>query len=63
MKEAHTLFYKPFRYFEHPSSNYPGSSEIADIERLIAEGQFSESRRHSAELITAALQGLRYLET
>ncbi|ETW77491.1 ATP exporter [Heterobasidion irregulare TC 32-1] len=63
MKEAHTLFYKPFRYFEHPSSNYPGSSEIADIERLIAEGRFSESRRHSAKLITAALQGLRYLET
>ena len=63
MKEAHTFFYKPFKYFEHPSSNYPGLLEIANIERLIADGRYSESRRHSAELITATLQGLRYLET
>lgn len=33
------------------------------IEQLIGDGKWHEARRHSAELIEACLEGLRYLET
>ena len=65
LKEAHTLFYKPFADLE----GNPGSRkllrvmEVANVEQFIADGQWYDARIKSAELIQSALAGLRYLQT
>jgi phosphatidylinositol glycan class N len=65
LKEAHTLFYKPFAELEgHPSLQEPlRLTEIANVEQLISDGQWYNARLESAKLVQSGLAGLRYLQT
>ncbi|KIM53349.1 hypothetical protein SCLCIDRAFT_1158169 [Scleroderma citrinum Foug A] len=65
IKAARVLFYKPFSPLEDgDDTGVPNRvHKVRYIEQLIDDGKWHEARKHSAELIEACLEGLRYLET
>ena len=66
LKQAHTLFYKPYIPLEMPatqSSAAPRHERMQDIDKSIDIQDWHGVRQKSAELIKLSLDGLRYLQT
>ncbi|PFH47133.1 hypothetical protein AMATHDRAFT_152882 [Amanita thiersii Skay4041] len=60
LKEANTIFYKPFMLL---ASHMSLKSRIAEIEKLIQQKQWYAARLKSGEAIQIGLDGLHYLQT
>ncbi|KAF8518146.1 Phosphatidylinositolglycan class N-domain-containing protein [Hysterangium stoloniferum] len=62
IKSSHALSYKPFPLLKTESSD-PGSSELENLDYLLTQKLWSETRHAAAGLIDTTLKGLRYLQT
>lgn len=64
IKQAHTLFYRPFEPLAGSSNDVPPYIQrISQIENHIRTGDWDTARQKSSDLIKLGLTGLHYLQT
>jgi GPI ethanolamine phosphate transferase 1 len=65
MKQRHTLFYQPYNQLERMTDAHvtARTARLLDIEEYLRKAEWYNARLLSKQLITDALEGLRYLQT